>query len=800
MTIATWAVDPDHDQTPATGAPSLRGGEHHAPLTPLIGRQDELALLMRLLRQDDVRLVVLTGPGGIGKTRLARHIAGVAWSEFPDGVWIVPLAPIADPDLVLPTVARALGLWDGSQIAVEQRLAASLAGRRALIVLDNIEQVSAAGPQLVDLLGACPDLTLLATSRTVLHVSGEHNIVLQPLPLSPPASGDGESDAVRLFVDRARATDAAFTLTSANRADVEEICRRVDGLPLAIELAAARINHLPAASLLARLDHQLPVLTGGSHDHPNRLRTMRNAIDWSHALLTPEQQALFRRLSVFVGGASLPGIRSVALPAAGDTDTSDDDEWLAIDLIASLIDHSLVRQREGPEGEPRFGMLEPIRQFALEQLAVNGEEDDIRRRHASWCLAFARDIRATYEFRADSGWHDLLEAEHPNLRAALRWLAETGDMTGHLQLATALYPLWYYLGHSREGSETLRNGIARAQSVPPEVLLEATLVATELATEQCRHDVARELGASAEQLARSIDDRASLASALYMVGRNDHLSGSVAEGRARILEALALWEELGDRIAVAHTHTYLAMVGSGERTGRLDAEDRLVVARRCWEIELGLFRAQGNMIMTTRALHGLGYVAYLAGDRERSIAYSHEALRMRWGMGEIRVIPAQLEDIGDIARATGQYEVAVRLYGAAARLRERTDIPVPWWFEEEYASELDACRMALSSRVFDAAWSAGQALSLAEAVQEALAFSLTGNQRNEPPRANPYQLTEREIEVLRLLIEGRSNPEIAARLYISRKTVANHVGNILGKFGVDSRTAAVSHALRHNLI
>src|SRR3954447_24277955 len=396
------------------------------PLTPLVGREREVREVAAQLRREDVRLVTLTGPGGVGKTRSAFAAGKEAESGFEDGVVAVELAPITDPPLVVPAIARAFGVQEGGD-PLRDRLRNRLRDDHLLLILDNFEQVIDAAPQVADLLSACPLLTILVTSREPLKVGGEREYPIAPLPLPTTAASHSleetaTSAAVQLFTERAQAVVPDFALTADNVAIVSEICRRVDGLPLAIELAAARIKALPPAALLARLEKRLPLLSGTRRDRPERQQTMRGAIAWSYDLLHPAEQALFRRLGVFVGGFPLSAAETVSLPP----------EEFGADVfegIASLVDKSLLRQETTAAGDARYLMLETVREFALEQLALNNELDSARQAHAAWCTGIAEQWWEYWNTNDASilPRHEPphLDAEYDNLRSALSWMVES---------------------------------------------------------------------------------------------------------------------------------------------------------------------------------------------------------------------------------------------------------------------------------------------------------------------------------------------------------------------------------------
>ncbi|CAA9576383.1 MAG: Transcriptional regulator, AfsR family, partial [uncultured Thermomicrobiales bacterium] len=467
-----------HPELPEAFPPlrSLAGRPHNLPMqpTPFLGREREVAEVTGLLRRGEARLLTLAGPGGVGKTHLALAAAAELLDAFPDGAWFVDLAPLADPALVPTAVATALGLREAGGRPPADAAANHLRDKAALLVLDNWEHLLGAAPFVADLLAACPRLAVLATSRAPLRLRGEREHPVGPLALADPAADAAAlagSEAVALFVERARAVKPGFALDETNAVAVAGIVRRLDGLPLAIELAAARVRVLAPPALLARLDRALPLLTSGPRDAPARQRTLRDAIAWSHGLLSPDERDLFRRLAVFVGGFTLEATEAVA-DLGGELD--------ALGGLEGLAEDSLLRPAEGPGGEPRFTMLATVREFAREQLEASGEAAVAHGRHAAFFTVLAESAAPELTGPDQGAWLARLEAEHDNLRAALVW-AEGHEPESCLRLAGALWRFWYARGHLAEGLRRLEAAVARADGRPADACARALLGAGVLA-------------------------------------------------------------------------------------------------------------------------------------------------------------------------------------------------------------------------------------------------------------------------------------------------------------------------------
>ncbi len=585
--------------------------------TPLIGREQEVAAMQHLLQREHVRLVTLTGPGGTGKTRLGLQVAAELSDLFSHGVYFVNLASLSDPELIVPTIAQTLGIREVAGQSLLEHVQEELHQKQLLLVLDNLEQVVSAAPQLVDLLSACPRLKLLVTSREVLHVRAEREFAVPPLALPdlthlPELTVLSLYAAVTLFIERAQAVKPDFQVTAANARTIAEICVRLDGLPLALELAAARVKLFPPQALLARLEQRLQVLTSGARDAPVRQQSLRNTLAWSYELLHAEEQRLFRRLSVFVGGCTLQAIEAVC--AALDTSNG---VGRVLDGVASLIDKSLLRQTEQEGNEPRLMMLETIREYGVEVLTASGEMEAIRRAHAVYYLQLAEEAEPHLRGSESDRWFARLEPEHENQRAALTFLLERAAMRAGSQgekewaeqavrLCGALYWFWLIYGYYREDRSFLEQAMAVREGVATSVQLKLLSAATDLAIWLDEFDRAEALCRESLALSRELGDASNRADALDALGVVAWAMGKYAESHDQLEEAVALFQELGDTWSRARSLAYLARTCAAQ--GEYDRAGALA------EQSLALSRALGNKGRIAIALYHLARVRFLGQD------------------------------------------------------------------------------------------------------------------------------------------------------------------------------------------
>jgi predicted ATPase/DNA-binding CsgD family transcriptional regulator len=806
------------------------------PSASLVGRAQELAAIRQRLLEPDGRLLTLSGTAGTGKTRLAVATGIQLVDAFVDGVWFVDLVPVSDVPGVLPAIARTLGLRGAElDLSTDESLRLYLADKHALLVIDNCEHVLGAAPRLAELLDACPRLTILATSREPLRVRRERVHPISPLP-TPPRDGSADLEALRrvpaveLFIQRATEVHPEFGLTTQNALALAELCRRLDGLPLALELAAARTRTLPPAAILARLESRFDLLRGGRRDDPQRHQTLRAALAWSHELLTDAEKTIFRRLAVFAGGCSLESAEAVCDPAR-ELDAP------VLDLLEALLDKSLLKQEESA-GEPRFSMLDSIRAFALAELDASGEADAIRMQLGEHLADLVALAAVELEGPRQLGWLARLDREIPNIRASLQFLAAQASGGDHHATDVGLRlggDLWWWM-HARgtyaETRDLVLPLVQGSAEFPPSVARGRAIAGISVAAWGLGDfSTALREAEQSFRIAEAVGDEPGACQALINVACEGVSMGDFVSGREAATDALQRAQALGNEWKIAWSLTFLGMLDLaqgdpdasamnfdaalrlrqriGDLFGEAWASNGLASvamlrgdaaqAQQRFEHALDIFRQLGERPTMATILDALGQVALGRGELSLARQRFEETLVLYREMDSRRGIGIALHGLARVAAADGNSSLAVRLAGAASAAHAaggsaieliRTTGPMEEWLER--------AREQLGREAAEAAWEAGRATPVEQAVAEALAAQPVPR-RSTTDRSAGMPLTAREREVARLVAQGASNRQIAEALVIGERTAEAHVSNMLAKLGLSTRVQLATWAVARGL-
>ena len=787
---------------------------HH--LTSFIGREQEIDEVRRLLVAR--RLLTVTGPGGIGKTRLCHEIAvrvlgesaasrqglssrrehrsdAAGRQQFRDGVWLVELEALAHATQVPEAIAAVLGVREQPDRTPSVGLVNALRARQLLLIMDGCEHLVEACAELAEiLLRACPDLRILATSREALGIAGEATFRVPPLSLpAGPAHPERAtaSEAFRLFVDRATLALPTFELTIRDVAAVERICKRLDGIPLAIELAAARVAVLSPEQIETRLDDRFRLLTGGSRTAPRRTRSLQGLFDWSHDLLDGRERLLFRRLAVFAGGWTLEAAESVC---AGDGLAPAD----VLDLLSGLVTKSLVMSSDRGDGF-RYRQLETIREYATEKLRSAGEETTLRRLLCQWAVALAERAEPELEGARQVAWLGRLDEEHDNFVAALAWAVECGDAELGLRLATALTPFWEarsLIGEGRRWLAELLTGrdVAPTCDVDARLRARALIAAGRLAINAGDHAAAQAHLTRARDIAQALSDRPARADVAYGLGYLARVRGDYPAAREHLQDALAAFRELGDTARTADTLVSLGVAAYFQ--GDLSA------ARALYEDGLVAYQAVGNRRGMAKALNDLGEVALEEGELAAARRFEEESLTIAREVGEPERVAFALAALAGVAAAQGKAERALRLGAATTSIGEAIGEPFSAAWLLRFERWLEPAWQRLSAEAGATAWSDGRTLSMERAIEYALQAGSEPVHRvgaDRVGRVDAAPLSPRELEVAQLVARGLTNRQIAQALVVTEGSAANHVHRVLTKLGLKTRTQVAAWAVERGL-
>jgi predicted ATPase/DNA-binding CsgD family transcriptional regulator len=751
------------------------------PLTSFVGRERELAQAKRLL--EGSYLVTLTGPGGSGKTRLCIALAGEVAADFPDGVYFVPLAPVRDPGLVPSTIAQSIGLQDARDRPLIEHLISQLRERQMLIVLDNFEHLLAGAPVVARLLKETSALRILVSSRSSLRVSGEQECPVPPLavpdPEAPATAGSlAACESVRLFADRAAAAVPGFAISDENAQAIAHIARRLDGLPLAIELAAARVKVLPPDAILPRLEHSLGLLTGGSRDLDDRQQTLRATIAWSHDLLSEGASRLLATCSVFAGGASLEIVEAVCAAAV-------DIGRPVLDGLQELVDQSLLRQVVSPgRSAVRYAMLETIREYGAERLDAMPEAEQARAAHAAAFLTMVEADGRPHAGLARKEWLEQVETEHNNIRAALGWYRQH-DPPSALRLAASMSAFWSLRGHHTEGRQRLDELLGLVPDVST-IRVSALNGAAWLAIDQGDYAKAAIMLDESIGLSRRLGDTVGEGIATVYLGRSKMSRGRIAEGASDVARAVALVNRAGDRPAIAFTMFYSALVA--HLSGRLEAACDLFDRCVAMTAELGLAP------LGARAQQTLACVLLDLGELSAARAALAEGLPVSMDIGDRWVVQIGLGGFAGLAAMTGRPRLALRLAGAIQAYQNVNEFSMPVPIAEIVERWLAPAR-AKTGPAAERLFAEGRRLS----PEDAVALALANEPDDDRPPGPRRTLTRRETEVAALAARGLTNRDIAGQLFLSVRTVEVHVDRILTKLGFRTRTQLAAWAYEEGL-